>query len=77
MDLRCPYKLHGLLHADGVLEVRCKSRKCGAKPGVVVIHRFKIPSGELIDTRRHRDINPTNKEEAHGADRRCVPVRSS
>lgn len=60
MELRCPNGiLHGVLE-DGVLEVSCRSKRCGKEPGVVVIHRFNAINGCMIDTRRFSD--PLNKE---------------
>jgi hypothetical protein len=35
---------------DGLLEVSCDSRFCGKEPGVVVLHRFKPETGELVET---------------------------
>lgn len=54
MDLRCDSKKFGEL-CDGVLDVKCSSRFCGAGPGVVVIHRFDSLTGELLETKRFRD----------------------
>jgi hypothetical protein len=56
-ELRCDNKiLFGHL-AAGVLEVKCRSGRCGAGPGVVVIHRFSTVTGDLINTRRFRDAS--------------------
>lgn len=54
MDLRCEAKKHGEL-VDGVVEIKCGSRFCGAGPGVVVIHRFNATTGELQDTLQFKD----------------------
>lgn len=55
-ELRCGSKLHGLLIIDSqVIEVKCNSRFCGASRDVVVLHRFAITTGELIETRTFRD----------------------
>ena len=35
---------------DGLLEVSCDSRFCGKRPGVVVLHRFKPETWELVET---------------------------
>jgi len=41
---------------DGeILEVKCRSGRCGAKRGVVVLHRFDIRTSKLVDTLRFRD----------------------
>lgn len=61
MDLRCPAKKHGELN-DAVVEIKCSSRFCGAGPGVVVIHRFAVATGELVETHRFKD--PARKERA-------------
>lgn len=61
MELRCDSRiLHGVLD-DSVIEVKCRSRRCGHAAGVVVIHRFDARTGELLDTLRFRDT-PTNKK---------------
>jgi hypothetical protein len=53
-ELRCEAKLHGVLE-DGVIEVRCRSAFCGARAGVVIIHRFHAMSGDLLETKKFRD----------------------
>lgn len=54
MELRCDHRLHG--HIDGeVIEFSCRSRLCGKRPGVVVIHRFSLITGKLIETKRFRE----------------------
>lgn len=59
MDLRCPNKKHGEVTDSGNLEIKCSSRFCGAGRGVVVIHRFNVKTGELVETLRFKD--PTRK----------------
>jgi hypothetical protein len=54
MELRCPHKKHGEL-VDGVIEIKCSSRFCGAANGVVVIHRWDALSGERLEDRRFAD----------------------
>jgi hypothetical protein len=56
LDLRCPSKKHGSIVGNNVVEVKCGSRFCGAKRGVIVLHRFNTQSGELLDTKRYREI---------------------
>lgn len=46
MELRCDSKLHGIVVDGDVVQVKCSSRFCGAKPGVVVFHYFNIRTGE-------------------------------
>lgn len=68
MNLRCENGiLFGTLE-DGVLEVKCRSRRCGHRAGVVVLHQFDILvgpdgqlTGELKGTKQFKD--PTNREE--------------
>jgi hypothetical protein len=56
MDIRCPNKLHGILDESGeVIEIKCKSRWCGYRPGVVVVHKFSTKDWALVDTRVFRD----------------------
>jgi hypothetical protein len=52
-ELRCPNKLHGTME-NGVIEVRCDSRWCGKRPGVIIIHRFSV-NGELIETLKFKN----------------------
>ena len=61
MDVRCRSKLHGRLIGDGLFEVACGSAFCGKKPGVVVLHRFNIATGELVETLRFKDTPTINK----------------
>lgn len=71
-ELRCRATMHAKL-ADGLLEIKCRRRSCGAQPGVVVLHRFNIHTGELVDTKRFAD---PRKEAAH-ASRQHSAVRSA
>jgi hypothetical protein len=64
-ELRCE---NGILFAvldDGVVKVKCRSHRCGAGVGKVVIHRFDAGSGILLDTRRYKDP-ATRKGGGHG-----------
>mgnify|MGYP000878768628 CR=1 FL=1 len=56
MELRCQAKLHGLIHEHNLLEVKCNSRFCGARPGVVVLHYFDLSNGEMVETKRFSDL---------------------
>lgn len=50
-ELRCDNGiLYGILVSEGVVEVKCRSQRCGASAGVVVLHRFSTVTGELLDT---------------------------
>ena len=63
-ELRCDNSiLFGVVAHDRLgmyLEVKCRSSRCGARGGVVVLHRFRLPSCELIDTRHYK--NPPNRK---------------
>lgn len=72
MDLRCEAKKHGELD-DGLVEIKCSSRFCGAGSGVVVIHRFDASTGELRETLRFKD--PARKKAQHA--RNGTAVRSA
>lgn len=61
MDVRCGSKLHGRLIEGGLFEVACGSAFCGKGPGVVVIHRFNIQTGELVETRKFKDTPKISK----------------
>ena len=47
MELRCKGKLHGIVVREGTgeLEIKCRSRWCGANPDAVILHRFDIKTG--------------------------------
>jgi len=78
MELRCDSSiLHGIIlgEGNGVIEVPCRSRWCGKQPGVVVLHRFNIHTGELIETLRFSE--PKVEEEGRNASRPSIAVRSS
>ena len=54
-DIRCE---NGILFGqleDGVLEVKCRSTRCGAGPGKVVIHRFGVQPLVPLETLKFRD----------------------
>jgi len=54
MEIRCDSRRLFAKIEDGVLEVTCRSNRCGYEAGVVVLHRFAMDTGELIDTRRYK-----------------------
>jgi hypothetical protein len=77
MDLRCP---NGIKFADlvdpGVVEFKCRSDRCGAGGGTVVLHRFNAITGEFIETLRFAD--PGNrKERASGAQHSTTAIWSA
>lgn len=68
-DVRCGSGiLFGRLDENTmVFETKCRSRRCGAGQGVVVIHRFSCNTGELLSTRSFQDpsaiVSRRNKKE--------------
>lgn len=54
MEIRCAERLHFILIGD-IAEVKCKSKRCGAGGGTVVLHRFNIKTGEPTETLRFKD----------------------
>lgn len=71
MDLRCD---SGILHArllpGAVLEVACKSRRCGKKPGNVVLHEYSFETGELLRTRvfqQPKEVNSNGNRSEQGS----------
>lgn len=66
MELRCTSRLHGILTEEGLLEIKCRSSKCGARKGVVVMHYFDPETWELKDTRHFQD--PITKFESNQED---------
>jgi hypothetical protein len=59
-----------------VIEVKCRSGYCGHAPGVVVLHRFRVSTGELISTARFAEP-PNRKETASAAQHYSAAVRSA
>lgn len=72
MELRCRSKLHGVLD-KGLVEVKCRSKWCGAGPGRVVLHRFDTSTGELVETKQFKDPERSLRDVAVD----CSPVRPS
>lgn len=63
MDLRCDSKiLHGKLDVGETIEVKCRSNRCGHGPGVVVVHRFSVSTGELQETLRFKQPAQEGKD---------------
>lgn len=53
MELRCDSGiLHGIMVGEDIIEVPCRSRWCGKSAGVVVLHRFNVNTGKLLETLR-------------------------
>lgn len=60
IDLSCPHRSRHavLLVEEGVVEVKCDRSHCGAGRGRVVLHRFDVRTGELLETLRFMDPTP-------------------
>ncbi len=74
-EMRCDAKLHALIVADGVVEVKCDSRFCRPDRSTVVLHRFDAVTGRLIETLTFK--NPSKERSNHGNRRDATAVRSS
>lgn len=60
MEIRCDAKiLFGVIEGN-ILEVKCRSRRCGHEAGTVVIHRFDLTTGEQKGTLQFKD--PANQK---------------
>lgn len=64
-ELRCPNSIKFGDLDDGVIETKCRSRRCGAQPGVVVVHRFDAVTGAFLGTRKFKD--PVQQKENDNA----------
>lgn len=75
-DLRCGGNtIHGRMLNDHTLEVKCKRRACGVKPGVIVLHEFDIRTGKLIQTRQF--ANPRKESVTNGSVQSSIAIRAS
>jgi hypothetical protein len=74
-ELRCPHKLHAIIPEEGVVETACRSSKCGWGPGIVVLHRWSVHTGQLIDTTRYK--SPERGRTQRGAHYDSASVRSA
>lgn len=78
MELRCDngIKFGEVLPEEGLVEVKCRSRRCGHEAGTVVLHRFDLETGALKGTLQFKD--PANrKEEGNGSHDYPATVRSA
>lgn len=61
VPLRCSNDLYGIYDTDNMtIEVKCKRRRCGARPGVVVLHEISLKEGQVgkvVSTKRFADPN--------------------
>lgn len=65
LELRCEGNLFGILSDDRkTLEVKCHRRRCGAKPGTIVLHTISLETGTTINTVRFKE--PRIGKDHHG-----------
>ena len=64
IELRCEngIKFGELFPDTEVLEVKCRSGRCGAAPGVIVIHSFDLGTGKMVATDVYREPTKTTEE---------------
>ncbi len=73
-EIRCENGIKFADVEDGVLEVKCRSKRCGHEAGAVVIHRFLINTGELLETRKFKTPSTSTRK---GAGRDESSLRSA
>lgn len=54
MEFRCANSLHFKIVGNQI-ETKCRSKRCGAGRGNVVLHRFDLTTGELVETQHFKD----------------------
>lgn len=78
LQLRCG---SGTLFAevleDSVVEVRCRNRRCGYEPGVLVLHQFDTHTGAVLGTKRYRDAEELKEAQSNGTYRDAAAVRTA
>lgn len=63
VELRCDNGIKfGELFDGATVEVKCRSARCGAGGGTVVLHVFDVLNGSLIGTRIFREPIRDDKE---------------
>lgn len=78
MKLRCDSgHMFGEMLSPTELEVRCRNRRCGYEPGVLVLHRFDTRTGAVLGTKRYRDAALLKEESNSGTDCAAAAVRSA
>jgi hypothetical protein len=57
IELRCEngIKFGELFPDDEILEVKCRSSRCGASATVIVIHGFDVRTGKMVGTETFRN----------------------
>lgn len=74
-ELRCGTTMHGRMLDETTLEVKCKRRACGHRPGTVVLHEFNIQTGVLLKTKRYAD--PQKGQVSYGSGEPGAAIRSA
>jgi hypothetical protein len=54
-ELRCPSRILAVVTEDGLLEVKCSSKYCGAGNGTVVLHYFDLETLQLKETKTYNN----------------------
>jgi hypothetical protein len=54
VEFRCANNLHFKI-VGNLIETKCRSKRCGAGGGNVVLHRFDLTTGELVETQQYKD----------------------
>jgi len=67
VELRCKGvgegDLYGIYDPEShTLEVRCKRRRHGARPGIIVLHTIALLTGQVTKTREFKDPAYVGKE---------------
>lgn len=65
VDVRCENGIKFGEIRDGILEVKCRSSRCGHGRGTVVFHRFSLETGELLSTQAFKDIASREEGKQH------------
>lgn len=76
IELRCDNGiLFAILVEPGVVEVKCRSQRCGASRDAVVLHRFDAVTGELLETNKFAE--PSRGVTPNAAQHNPAPLRAS
>jgi hypothetical protein len=62
VELRCPSRMHGILK-ETLIEVKCRSKFCGASSFATVFHYFDPQTGDLVDTKKYQEPPIVVKED--------------
>lgn len=80
MEARCDFGLlfFCVVEVEGLhlIEVKCRSARCGVEPGVVVLHRFTV-NGELHSTHRYKDAGYRKDVKSNDDHSRSAALRSA